>query len=174
MNEIVVVVLTGIVMFVGLLGALIPVIPDLIIIWGAALGYGLILDWGDSGPWIFAVITLLGLGGVIAEVWMSGVGGKIGGASFKSILVGMVLGTIGFIFLTPIGGLALLLVGVFTMEYYRLGDAEEALKGMLGVGIGYGARCPGNPPKGARDERWPQCFWLRRQFHPRPPLLPTT
>jgi hypothetical protein len=25
------------------------------------------------------------------------------------------------------------------MEYYRLGDAEEALKGMLGVGLGYGA-----------------------------------
>jgi uncharacterized protein YqgC (DUF456 family) len=139
MSEILVAVLTAIVMFIGLLGALLPVIPDLIIIWGAALGYGLILGWGDSGPWIFGAITLLGLGGVVAEIWMSGVGGKIGGASFSSILVGMVLGIIGFIFLTPIGGLALLLLGTFTMEYYRLGDAEEALKGMLGVGIGYGA-----------------------------------
>jgi uncharacterized protein YqgC (DUF456 family) len=139
MSEILVSVLTAIVMFIGLLGALLPVIPDLIIIWGAALGYGLILGWGDSGPWIFGVITLLGLGGVVAEIWMSGVGGKIGGASFSSILVGMVLGIIGFIFLTPIGGLALLLLGTFTMEYYRLGDAEAALKGMLGVGIGYGA-----------------------------------
>jgi hypothetical protein len=25
------------------------------------------------------------------------------------------------------------------MEYYRLDDAEAALKGMLGVGLGYGA-----------------------------------
>jgi uncharacterized protein YqgC (DUF456 family) len=139
MSEILIAVLTGIVMFIGLLGALLPVIPDLIIIWGAALGYGLILDWGDSGPWIFGIITLLGLAGIVAEIWMSGVGGKIGGASFWSILVGMILGIIGFVFLTPIGGLALLLLGTFTMEYYRLGDAEEALKGMLGVGLGYGA-----------------------------------
>jgi uncharacterized protein YqgC (DUF456 family) len=139
MSDILVAILTGIVMFIGLLGALLPVIPDLVIIWGAALGYGLIVGWGDSGPWIFGVISALGLGGVLAEIWMSGVGGKIGGASFKSILVGLILGIIGFIFLTPIGGLALLLVGTFTMEYYRLGDAEEALKGMLGVGLGYGA-----------------------------------
>jgi len=139
MSDILVAVLTGIVMFIGLLGALLPVIPDLVIIWGAALGYGLIVGWGDSGPWIFGVISILGLGGVLTEIWMSGVGGKIGGASFKSILVGLILGIIGFIFLTPIGGLALLLVGTFAMEYYRLGDAEEALKGMLGVGLGYGA-----------------------------------
>ena len=53
--------------------------------------------------------------------------------------MGLILGIIGFVFLTPIGGLAFLLVGTFTMEYYRLGDAEQALKGMLGVGLGYGA-----------------------------------
>lgn len=139
MSDVLIAVLTGIVMFIGLLGALLPIIPDLIIIWGAALGYGLLTDWGESGPWIFGIITVLGLAGVVAEVWMSGVGGKIGGASFKSILVGLGLGIIGFIFLTPLGGLALLLVGTFAMEYYRLDDPEEALKGMLGVGIGYGA-----------------------------------
>ncbi len=139
MSDILIAVLTGIVMFIGLLGALLPVIPDLIIIWGAALGYGLIVGWGDSGPWLFGVISLLGLVGVVAEVWMSGMGGKIGGASFGSILVGLFLGILGFIFLTPIGGLVLLLVGTFMMEYRRLGDAEEALKGMLGVGLGYGA-----------------------------------
>lgn len=139
MSEILIIVLTGIVMFIGLLGALLPVIPDLIIIWGAALGYGLLVGWGSSGPWIFGAITLLGLGGVVAELWMSGMGGKIGGASFKSILVGLLCGIVGFIFLTPVGGLALLLVGTFAMEYYRLDDAEAALKGMLGVGLGYGA-----------------------------------
>jgi uncharacterized protein YqgC (DUF456 family) len=139
MSDTIVAVLTGIVMFIGLLGALLPVIPDLIIIWGAALGYALLVGWGSSGPWIFGLLTVLGLGGVVAEIWMGGMGGKIGGASFKSILVGLVLGIIGFIFLTPVGGLALLLVGTFAMEYYRLDDAEAALKGMLGVGLGYGA-----------------------------------
>jgi uncharacterized protein YqgC (DUF456 family) len=139
MSTILIAIITGIVMFIGLLGVLLPLIPDLIIIWGAALGYGLIVGWGKSGPWLFGVITLFGLVGIASDIWMSGVGGKLGGASFKSILVGLFLGIIGFIFLTPIGGLVLLLVGTFTMEYHRLGDAEEALKGMLGVGLGYGA-----------------------------------
>ncbi len=139
MSTVLVAVFTGIVMLFGLLGVLLPLIPDLIIIWGAALGYGLIIGWGESGPWLFGLITVFGLIGVASEVWVSGLGGRLGGASIKSILVGLVLGILGFIFLTPIGGLVLLLVGTFTMEYYRLGDAEEALKGMLGVGLGYGA-----------------------------------
>jgi uncharacterized protein YqgC (DUF456 family) len=139
MSTILVAIITGIVMLLGLLGVLLPLIPDLIIIWGAALAYALIVGWGESGPWLFGVITLFGVIGIASDIWVSGVGGKLGGASLKSILVGLFLGIIGFIFLTPIGGLVLLLVGTFTMEYHRLGDAEEALKGMLGVGLGYGA-----------------------------------
>ncbi|OGO15252.1 MAG: hypothetical protein A2Z14_14520 [Chloroflexi bacterium RBG_16_48_8] len=139
MSTILIVIFTGIVMLFGLLGVLLPMIPDLIIIWGAALGYGLLVGWGESGPWLFGAITVFGLIGVVSEIWMSGMGGKLGGASLKSILVGVILGFLGFIFLTPIGGLVLLLVGTFTMEYYRLGNAEAALKGMLGVGLGYGA-----------------------------------
>jgi len=137
--EIVIAVLTGIVMLIGLLAIFLPMIPDLLTIWCAALGYGLLIGWGESGPWLFGGITVLGLIGIVSDIWMSGMGGKLGGASIKSVLVGMVLGIIGFIFLTPIGGLALLLVGTFAMEYYRLGDAEAAIKGMLGVGLGYGA-----------------------------------
>jgi len=139
MSAILIAIVTGIVMLIGLLGVLLPLIPDLIIIWGAALGYGLILGWGESGPWLFGAITLFGIIGIASDIWVSGVGGRLGGASIKSVLVGLLLGIIGFIFLTPIGGLVLLLVGTFTMEYHRLGDAEEALKGMLGVGLGYGA-----------------------------------
>lgn len=137
--EIVLTVITGIVMLIGLLGVFIPVFPDMIVIIGAALGYGLLVGWGDTGAWFFGAISLLGLGGIAADIWVSGMGGKIGGASFKSILVGTVLGLIGFIFLTPLGGLVILLVATFVMEYMRQGDAEKAIKGMLGIGIGYGA-----------------------------------
>jgi uncharacterized protein YqgC (DUF456 family) len=139
MKPIIVTVLSALVMLFGLIGAFLPVIPDLILIWLAALGYGLLVGWGTTGPWFFGGITLLGLVGVVSEVWMSGLGGRVGGASLKSLAVGILLGIVGFIFLTPIGGLVLLLVGTFTMEYYRLGDAEEAFKAVLGVGLGYGA-----------------------------------
>lgn len=138
-SEIIITVITGIVMLVGLLGAFLPIFPDMIIMVGAALGYGLLVGWGDSGAWFFGAIALLGLVGIVSDIWVSGVGGKIGGASFVSLLVGSALGLIGFIFLTPLGGLAILLAVIFLMEYKRQGDAEKAIKGMLGVGVGYGA-----------------------------------
>ena len=137
--EIILTVITGIVMLIGLLGVFLPIFPDMIVMIGAALAYGLLVGWGDSGAWFFGAIAFLGLIGIAADIWVSGVGGRIGGASFVSILVGTVLGLIGFIFLTPLGGLAILLAVTFLMEYRRQGDAEKAIKGMLGVGVGYGA-----------------------------------
>jgi uncharacterized protein YqgC (DUF456 family) len=137
--DIIITVITGIVMLIGLLGVLLPIFPDMIVMIGAALGYGLLVGWGETGVWFFGAIAFLGLAGIAADIWVSGMGGRIGGASYKSILVGIVLGMIGFIFLTPLGGLAILLLATFLMEYVRQGDAEKAIKGMLGIGIGYGA-----------------------------------
>lgn len=132
-------VLAGLTMFLGLIGIIIPVLPDMLLIWGAALFYGLAAGWGVWGPAIFAVITLLGAIGLVADLWMSGWGARKGGASIRSILVGLLFGAVGFVLLTPLGGVLLLLVATFAMEYARLNDAEKALRGMLGMGLGYGA-----------------------------------
>ena len=133
------VVLAGLTMLLGLIGILVPVLPDMLLIWGAALFYGIVAGWGMWGPYLFAAITLFGAIGLIADVWMSGWGARKGGASVRSILVGLLFGAVGFVFLTPLGGVLLLLGATFAMEYARLGDAEQALRGMLGMGIGYGA-----------------------------------
>ncbi len=132
-------VLVGLTMFLGLIGIIIPVLPDMLLIWGAALFYGLVAGWGVWGPYIFAAISLLGAIGLVADLWMSGWGARKGGASIRSILVGLLFGAVGFVLLTPLGGVLLLLVTTFAMEYARLGDAEKALRGMLGMGLGYGA-----------------------------------
>ena len=129
----------GLVMLVGLAGAIIPILPDVVLIWAAALGYGFLTGWSSTGIWLFALITLLGLAGMGADILMSGLGARKGGASVKALIVGGLLGFVGLIFLTPIGGVVLLLVGMFTVEYQRLGDAEEAMRGILGLGLGYGA-----------------------------------
>ncbi|NIM93626.1 MAG: DUF456 family protein [Anaerolineales bacterium] len=139
MSETLLTVLTGLVMVLGFVGIFLPLFPDLLVLWGASLGYGLIVGWGEYGPWLFGAITLLAAVGVAADLWMSALGGRIGGASVASIVVGLILGIFGFIFLTPVGGIVLMLLGSFIMEYRRLGSADLALKAMLGLGVGYGA-----------------------------------
>src|SRR3990172_5080696 len=126
-------------MLAGILGSLIPVLPDVILIWGAGLAYGLAVGWGAWGPWLFAGMTIVGGFALLAEVWVSGAGARAGGASIWGILAGFALGAIGLIFFTPIGGFIGLLLGSFLVEYLRLGDRRLALKAVIGAGAGYGA-----------------------------------
>jgi uncharacterized protein len=139
MLETLVTIFLGLLMLVGLAGAIIPVLPDVVLIWAAALGYGFLSGWESGGIWLFVLITLLGLIGMVMDIWMSGLGARKGGASVKALVVGGLLGLVGMIFFTPIGGVVLLLVGMFYVEYQRLDDAEEAMRGILGLGLGYGA-----------------------------------
>jgi hypothetical protein len=138
MEEILIAIAVGLVMLLGLAGVLLPVFPDLVLIWGAALGYGLVLGWGEAGLWIFGIMTVLGLVGMLAEIWVSSASARRRGASWEAIAVGLGLGAIGFFLLTPLGGLTLLLLGTLLVEYYRQKDLEKALRSMLGIGLGYG------------------------------------
>ncbi len=126
-------------MLLGLIGIIVPILPDLLLVWGGALAYGLIVGWGTIGPWMFAVITLLGILGGLAEGWVTGVGARKGGASLWSVLGGFALGLVGLIVLGPLGFLTGLLLGIFLLELYRHRDAKNAARATAGTGLGYGA-----------------------------------
>jgi uncharacterized protein YqgC (DUF456 family) len=137
-REAVVTVLVGLTIMIGLLAIFIPVLPEMLLIWGACLAYGLLVGWGSWGPWLFGFITVLGIAAATSEIWAGGAGARIGGASRRSLLLGVLLGVLGWIFFSPLGGLAGLLAGIFIVEYRRTGLAKEALRAMLGLGVGYG------------------------------------
>jgi uncharacterized protein YqgC (DUF456 family) len=128
----------GLLMFFGLVGVVIPVLPDLALIWIAALGYGLVAGWGERGPWLFAAISLLGAAGLFSEVILGGTGARRAGSSFLGIMAGFALGVLGLLAAGPLGGVLGLLAGVFLVEYMRVKDAELALKATLGMGVGLG------------------------------------
>lgn len=136
--ELALTVLVGLVMLVGLLGVFVPILPDILLIWLAALGYGLAVGWGRSGPWLFAGITLLGLLGGITETWVSGAGARRAGASGWAIVVGILTGTIGFFVFPPLGMVLGLLGGTFAVEMLRHRDPRLAGRATLGMGIGFG------------------------------------
>jgi hypothetical protein len=125
-------------MLLGLAGVFMPVLPDMLLIWAGALIYGWAVGFGTWGPWLFALITLLGIAGLVTEVVVSGAGARRAGGSVWSILGGMGLGLIGLLLFPPFGMLLGLILGTYLIELLRLRDPNKALRASLGMGVGFG------------------------------------
>ncbi|MGH2523869.1 MAG: DUF456 domain-containing protein [Anaerolineales bacterium] len=141
-SEILLALLTFLVMLVGVVGVIVPVLPDVWLIWLAALGYGLLrqpLFDGWIGGIAMALLTLLTVLGVIADLALSQAGAAKGGASWQGILASIGLGLAGLFFFPPFGPLVGALLGLFLVEYYRQGkDPQRALQAVKGFAAGCG------------------------------------
>jgi uncharacterized protein YqgC (DUF456 family) len=125
-------------MLVGLL--VLPLLPGLVIIWAAALGYGLAAGFGTLGWIIFAILTVLMLAGsVIDNILMSTQTHKAG-APWWAILLAMLAALLGGIFIPiPIlGGILAALLTLFAIEWIRCKDWRKALASIKGMMIGCG------------------------------------
>ncbi|MCK6626523.1 MAG: DUF456 domain-containing protein [Anaerolineae bacterium] len=140
--------ITLFVMLIGLLINFLPIfIPGTLVMWGAALFYGLVLGWEKLGWWAFGLITFFMLLGLIADAVAGHFGAKMGGASWLAVFVGAVLGLmlglVGSLIGTPlVGCLAGLLGavgGVLWIEYRRNKDWEAALRATKGYLAGSAA-----------------------------------
>lgn len=132
-------ILAGLLILVGVLGSLLPGVPDLLLIAAAALGYGLLVGWGTWGPWLFAGICLLCGVGLVAELLTSTAGARIGGASGWSIAGGIAAGVLLLLVAGPLGGLIATLAGIFLLEWRRHRNSRQAGQAVLGTAIGYSA-----------------------------------
>jgi len=132
------------VMVVGLIGVILPIVPGVGFIWIVVLVYAIAERFVTIDPITFAVLTVLGAIGLSADLWMSQVGAKAGGASIWSLLAGLALGaigaTVGAIFLgvgaipgAVIGAIA----GVILAEWYQRKDWREAFKAGGGWLVGF-------------------------------------
>lgn len=130
--------ITLFVMLVGLVGLIIPIFPGIVVIWLAALGYGIVAGFASPGVIIFVLLTLLMIAGVTVDNLLMGAGARRGGASWLTILVGMVAGILGTILIPPIGGLIAAPAAVFLLEYWRGRDVEAAWRATRGLALGWG------------------------------------
>jgi len=126
---------------IGLFGTFLPIIPGIIIIWLASLFYAVALvGFGAFSPWIFALITLVAIVAGTSTIWLSALGAKTTGASWRTLLVGLV-GAIAGTFLIPIpliGTIAGYAIGLVLAEYARLREWQPAAKAALGGVVGWG------------------------------------
>jgi uncharacterized protein len=128
----------ALVMAAGLAGTILPFVPGLPLIWGAALAYGLIESFGTVGVVAMIVITVLLVAGVSAKIVVPQRRASAGGAPRSTLILGALAGIVGF-FLIPVVGLPLgAVAGVFVAEYRRTNDWAAARRSTREVVIGFG------------------------------------
>ncbi|GAB4433365.1 MAG: hypothetical protein Kow0031_14940 [Anaerolineae bacterium] len=136
--------MTLFVMMVGIIFTVVPPIPGTLIIWAAAVGYGLLTGWEHLGWWAFGFMTVLMLIGLVADFLGGQFGARIGGASCLAIVVGtvtgFVLGILGGLIGTPIFGCLTGLLGtlgaILLVERVRYKDWSTALDAAKGFFAG--------------------------------------
>jgi uncharacterized protein YqgC (DUF456 family) len=131
-------VLVALVIAVGLVGVLVPMLP------GSALVLGAILVWaavvGEGGGWaVAAVATVLLAAGVVVKYLLPGRRLQRSGIPNRTLLIGAVLGVVGF-FVVPVVGLPLgFVLGIYLAELERLGRERAwpaTLEALKAVGLG--------------------------------------
>jgi uncharacterized protein YqgC (DUF456 family) len=126
-------------MVVSLFALLLPGFPGLVIIWAAALIFGLISGFNWLGWLIIALLTALMIFGSVIDNIITAKTTYDAGASILSIIFGMITGILGAIFWTPLGGLLIAPLGVLAAEYMRRRDVRQAVSATRGwiVGLGW-------------------------------------
>jgi len=124
-------------MFIGLLGVILPLVPGILLVYLAALLYAVIEGFAKIGPITLAMLTVLAVVGVTADIWVSSLGARVGGASVWALLGGLGLGLVGLIFFSLPGAIVGAVAGVVAVEMWRVGDWQEVLKSGGGWLIGW-------------------------------------
>jgi hypothetical protein len=136
--------ITLVVMIVGLVGVILPAVPGVELIWIAALIYAIAEGFATIDPFTFILLTIFGLVGFTADIWVSQTGGKLAGASWQALAASLGLGALGFLIGLLFGGVGAVpggligaIGGVILVEYQRHQDWKEAAR----AGAGWAAGC---------------------------------
>ena len=131
-------VLTLIVMLFGLFGLIMPVFPGLVIIWLAALGFGIFGGFSAGGWGFFIVITVLMLIGNISDGLLMGKKALDYGAAKVSLVIAAAVSIVVSLFFSPIGGLIAAPIALYLSEKNQGHTPEEAKRITKGLMVGWG------------------------------------
>lgn len=126
------------VMVVGLFGLIVPIFPGLVVIWVAALGYGLATGFHLWSGVIFGVITVLMIAGSLVDNVLMGTKAYSGGTNWLGVLLSMVAGVAGSFLLPPFGGIPASFLAIFLFEFLRRNDWRQALQTTKSMAVGCG------------------------------------
>jgi len=118
--------LSGLAILAGILGVVVPGLPALPLCWGGVLAWA-VFGGGGLVRWlVLSVVTLIALGAAVAKYSWPGRNLRNAGVPNRSLLMGGLLGLVGF-FVVPVVGLFLgFVLGIWLAERVRLADPRLA------------------------------------------------
>jgi uncharacterized protein YqgC (DUF456 family) len=118
-------VVVGLVIAVGLVGVLVPVLPGLLLVWGAVALWS--VEESSTAGWVvLGVVTALFVGGTVVKYVVPGRRLRQAGVPWTSSAVGAGLGVVGFFVIPVVGLLIGFVLGVYLAERARLGGHPAA------------------------------------------------
>lgn len=122
----VVTVLCGIAIAVGVFGTIVPMLPGVLLCWLSVLVWAIFAGEGGARWVVLGIATVVGLIGVVVQIAWPGKRLKQAGVPNRTLIVGGLLGIVGF-FVVPVLGLVLgFVLGVWLAEQARLREAGPA------------------------------------------------
>ena len=115
----------GLAILVGIVGIVLPVLPGTLLILVAVLVWA-VASGSGAGWLVFSLVTVLLVAGTVVKYLVPGRRLRTDGVPNRTLLLGAVLGIVGF-FVIPVVGLVVgFVAGVYAAERLRLG-ADRAL-----------------------------------------------
>lgn len=114
--------IVALLLLVGIFGIVVPILPGTLLI-GSTLLVWAILTGGAAWGWFAAIVVVL-LVGTVVQYAVPGKRLKAAGIPTRTLLLGGVLGVVGF-FVVPVVGLVIgFVLGVYLAETARVGREE--------------------------------------------------
>ncbi|MFZ5915330.1 MAG: DUF456 domain-containing protein [Chloroflexota bacterium] len=123
-------------MFISLLAVLVPLVPGVALIWLIALVYAIVEGFKNVDPLAMIALSVIAIPGISADLWVSSLGAKVGGASLWSILASLLGGAVGLLVFSLPGAVIGALLGLVAAELLRAKDWRQALKASGGWLVG--------------------------------------
>ena len=125
-------------MVLGLIGTIVPVLPGILLIWGAAVVYGLLIGFTTTGWVVVGILSVLAVMSIIKSIVIPRRAAAQSGASIWAQLGAVFGGMVGF-FIIPVLGLVIgALAGLLAVEVLIKGNWDEAWTATIGTAKGFG------------------------------------
>lgn len=122
---------------IGMAGAVYPILPGVLAVYGAFFVYGLFFGWSSFGFWFWSIQTMIVIVVFAADYAVSALGVKRFGGTRASV-IGSTVGLIVGPFVIPVFGLLIgPFVGAVLGELWARKPLEQAVKAGIGSVVGF-------------------------------------
>jgi uncharacterized protein YqgC (DUF456 family) len=120
----------------GVVGSVIPLVPGPALAVGGVLVYWWASGYADPSTPVLVVLLLVGLIGVVVDLFGGALGASAGGASATTTAAAGVVGLALFFVAGPVGVVVGVAGTVFLVEYRKARNARSSARAALGAVVG--------------------------------------